>query len=532
MKSNNMKSIKRILFVLTIVQGLTCSNHKQNQEEFISWRNLTHGSYNVGYKVAYEYDFSRTVKSKFNYENKLTTENNYRPIQISIWYPAKISQRDTTMPYSEYVITRGSRFDYSLLSQEGIKSILENYASSINWYNPSEIKNTDITDFIINRKTRAFKDATPQSGKFPLILFCSGGGDTPSSFDVLFEYLASHGYVIAGIPSNGMFEKKPSYNLMDEESQIRDMEFAMSYMTDFPNADINNICSMGYSYGGLVNVLFALRNFDIKTVLCLDGSICLKDRDRAVKTLPYFDSARLKIPFLNMAREVHDEQDFKFFNQLKYSNAYLLHFNQMNHEGFKSIPHIEDFENINNPKNRNIVSIGDDNELVYKYSLHFLDAYTKNDSNAYSTMQSSPEKYGVSEKILKIDFKQSLELPPLGERFIEYIKAEGIDKGLQVYHKAKKNDPQIIIFDKNEINNLGYDFLNRKMFVDAIKVFQLFVLEYPDISNSYDSLGEAFAKNNNIKDALYNYRIALKINPYSQSAARAIKELVKLENVL
>ena len=70
------------------------------------------------------------------------------------------------------------------------------------------------------------------------------------------------------------------------------------------------------------------------------------------------------------------------------------------------------------------------------------------------------------------------------------------------------------------------------MTADAIKVFQLFVLEYPDISNSYDSLGEAYAKNNNVKDALYNYRIALKINPYSQSAARAIKELEELEKVL
>jgi TolA-binding protein len=64
---------------------------------------------------------------------------------------------------------------------------------------------------------------------------------------------------------------------------------------------------------------------------------------------------------------------------------------------------------------------------------------------------------------------------------------------------------------------------------DAIKIFQLFVLEYPEISNSYDSLGEAFAKNKNYKEALYNYRKALKINPDSQSAARAIERLEKLQ---
>ncbi len=143
---------------------------------------------------------------------------------------------------------------------------------------------------------------------------------------------------------------------MDEESQIRDMEFVMSYMRNFSNVDINNICSMGYSYGGIINVLFALRNFDIKCVLCLDGSICLKDRDRSVKKLPYFDPNLLRIPFMNMARKTHDEQDFDFYNNLKYSDAYLLRFKKMNHSAFRSKPRIRDFSNVNSVKN-NFVGI-------------------------------------------------------------------------------------------------------------------------------------------------------------------------------
>lgn len=529
MKKTNEGLVGFLLFpflAFLFSQNILCQPFSKNID---LWGALIPGQYDVGYTAAYEYDYSRTVKSKYSYQNELLTDNNFRPVQISIWYPADVEQGSAPMPYSEYLITRESRFNFSLRSEENRKQILDGYKNHINWYNQSKNKNEEISDFLINRKTKAYKNAIPCEGNFPLILFCPGGGDTPDSFDVLFEYLASHGYVIAAIPSNGMFDKEPSYNLMDEESQTRDMEFAMSYMRNFPNADINNICSMGYSYGGIINVLFALRNFDIKAVLCLDGSICLKDRDRAVKNLPYFDPGKLKTPFMNMARKIHAEQDFTFYDKIKYADAYLLHFNKMNHQDFKSTPQIRDFDNVNSGKNKNITSIGPDNELVYQYSLYFLDAYIKNDSGAYSFIQNNPEQNGISKRILKIDFKKSMEIPPTGKNFCEYIKNEGVEKGLQVYYKAKGNDPEIVLFDKNEINLLGYEFLDEGKIEDAIKIFQLFVLEYPEISNSYDSLGEAYAKNNNTKEALKNYRIALKINPYSQSAARAIKRLEKAE---
>ena len=535
--------MKKLIYVICVMLFIVTSSSAQEKDskalmgqkpltelnKIDLWRKLDPGIYSVGYKVIYEYDYNRTIKSKYNYKKELITENNYRPIQISIWYPAKIDLDSSLMSYSEYIITRGSRFDYSMVTQEAKKQIIDRYTNSVNFYNQSKTKNEDITDYIINRKTKAYKNATPKKGNFPLIIFCSGGGDTPDSFDVLFEYLASHGYVIAAIPSNGMFNNQPSYNLIDEESQIRDMEFAMSYMRNFPNADINNVCSMGYSYGGIINVLFALRNFDIKAVLCLDGSICLKDRDRSVKILPYFNPSRLKIPFMNMARKVHDEQDFNFYNNLKYSDAYLLHFNQMEHYEFTSRPLVRDFESINSKRNENVISIGRDNELVYVYSLHFLNAYTKDDITSLSFIQNNPEQNGISKRILEIDLKKSMEIPPTGKNFCEYIKNEGVEKGLQVYYKAKDNDPEIVLFDRNEINSFGYEFLDEGKIEDAIKIFQLFVLEYPEISNSYDSLGEAFAKNKNYKEALYNYRKALKINPDSQSAARAIERLEKLQ---
>ena len=95
--------IKRVIFVflLILIYVFTYSNHAREHKKADLWGSLTAGQYEVGYRVAYEYDYSRTVKSKYNYQNKLITDNNFRPVQISIWYPAEVKQGSLPMPYSE-----------------------------------------------------------------------------------------------------------------------------------------------------------------------------------------------------------------------------------------------------------------------------------------------------------------------------------------------------------------------------------------------------------------------------------------------
>jgi predicted alpha/beta superfamily hydrolase len=72
---------------------------------------------------------------------------------------------------------------------------------------------------------------------------------------------------------------------------------------------------------------------------------------------------------------------------------------------------------------------------------------------------------------------------------------------------------------ENVINLLGYNFLGKNNYDEAIKVFRENVKRYPKSANVYDSLGEALEKSNEIKDAANNYKKAVKIanktvNPY------------------
>jgi len=84
------------------------------------------------------------------------------------------------------------------------------------------------------------------------------------------------------------------------------------------------------------------------------------------------------------------------------------------------------------------------------------------------------------------------------------------------------------------LNFLGYKFMGDKKFDEAINVLKMNVEKYSDSANVYDSLGEAYEKNNELMLALKNYKIACKkgketkahfLNVYEQNYKRVKDKL-------
>jgi len=81
------------------------------------------------------------------------------------------------------------------------------------------------------------------------------------------------------------------------------------------------------------------------------------------------------------------------------------------------------------------------------------------------------------------------------------------------------------------INGLGYYYLGKKENIDkAIKVFKENVKRFPESANVYDSLGEAFEKNNHTEKAEKNYKKAVEIaekeeHPYLKVYQQNLKRI-------
>jgi hypothetical protein len=105
------------------------------------------------------------------------------------------------------------------------------------------------------------------------------------------------------------------------------------------------------------------------------------------------------------------------------------------------------------------------------------------------------------------------------------VASSGIDSAIQQYRDLKTASPAIYNFDENQLNALGYQLIGNRKLKDAIRIFQLNIEAYPQSSNVYDSLGEAYMDDGDTQDAIANYQKSLQINPKSGNAIKMLQKL-------
>ncbi len=107
-----------------------------------------------------------------------------------------------------------------------------------------------------------------------------------------------------------------------------------------------------------------------------------------------------------------------------------------------------------------------------------------------------------------------------------------VDKDVQVaierYDNLKKNQPEDYNFGEAQLNLLGYSLMAKERLNDAIEIFKLNVAAYPESSNPYDSLGEAYMKAGKKELAIENYEKSLLLNPENENGKKMLVELKNL----
>jgi Flp pilus assembly protein TadD len=72
---------------------------------------------------------------------------------------------------------------------------------------------------------------------------------------------------------------------------------------------------------------------------------------------------------------------------------------------------------------------------------------------------------------------------------------------------------------------LGYQLIRANKSKEAIRIFQLNVEAYPQSSNVYDSLGEAYMNDGDKQQAIANYQKSLELNPKNGNAVLMLQKL-------
>ncbi|NEW79078.1 MAG: hypothetical protein GZ086_06545 [Gelidibacter sp.] len=109
----------------------------------------------------------------------------------------------------------------------------------------------------------------------------------------------------------------------------------------------------------------------------------------------------------------------------------------------------------------------------------------------------------------------------------EYLENKEFDKALEGYLAIKKKDSLDSSIDEKYLNSLGYKTLQEKNFEEAKAIFKINAVLYPNSSNVYDSLGEAYMKSGDTLKAIENYKKSLMLDSGNFRAKQQLKKLEK-----
>jgi len=108
---------------------------------------------------------------------------------------------------------------------------------------------------------------------------------------------------------------------------------------------------------------------------------------------------------------------------------------------------------------------------------------------------------------------------------IKNILARGGEAALREYRQWRAGRPESEVINENQMNRLGYTLIGMKRVKDAIEVFKLNVEDYPQSSNTYDSLGEGYMIDGNKELAIKNYERSIELDPKNTNGIASLKKL-------
>lgn len=482
---------------------------------------LNKGQFSVGFLNYVTADSTRTYRRIYDWTNKTIP----RPISVSIWYPS------TDHPNNSAAMTV---LDYmQILKEEEEWEYLPN-DQILNWF---YYPNTPENQRHLQEVTTGHLGLKSANGPFPVLVYAPSYQASSIENFALCEYLASHGYIVISSPSRGSEMRFLEGGTgKDIEAQARDIEFLIAEVAKFPGANLNQIATLGFSFGGLSNVLTQMRNDQINAIVSLDGSI--KYQFETLKQSPFFNLEEMDVPFIHFAQKnipeevmIEDKIDtilnhsFEFYDDLTKSNAYSLKFHNLSHSYFSTLGVL--FQSRDKRQDKSDHEIMESYNLASSYTLKFLDAYLKDDQAALKFINNKPSDNGINEELVSYRSKQAERQAFSFQDFNELASTQNYQNLIDLHQLTLQEYPDLKLPEGN-LNNLGLQLLfNPETSEQGINILQLATQLYPESANLFDSLGEAYLFVGENEKAMESFEKSLELYPKNQNAIGRIKQLRK-----
>ena len=486
----------------------------------VSGLSLPYGKYEVGFKHYVCNDSTRSYKRLYDFTGKVLP----RPIPVSIWFPAASQARTKPMTVESYMAILKEEEEWEELPDS---RILEWF-----YYSNSESNKSHLAE-----KTKAKNNLRPLAQKFPVVIYAPSYQASSAENFALCEFLASHGFIVISSPSRGTENRfLDGGTTRDIETQARDIEFLIAEISKNAFADINNLAVVGFSFGGISNILAQMMDKRIKSIVCLDGSI--RYQYSKIQQSPYFNLSGFDVSFLFMSQKEIPAQvmkednidsslntDFQFYDSLKNSNAYYFKFNDLTHSYFSAMGVL--FADRDTRQDKSDSAIMNSYKWLNIYTLNFLNAFVNKDSQAKQFLENQPANNEVlNDAIVKISEKKAFHKEFSFDDFNLLAIKQTYQSLPDLYTSVKSNHPDFKM-EEWKLNTLGLSLLFKNKLQEGINVLMLNTVLFPESANTYDSLGEGYLITGDKEKASKNFKKSLELNPQNQNAIDRLNALNK-----
>lgn len=476
------------------------------------------GPYAVGLKVVEQYDKSRAYRALTDSLGKPTRGERARPLQTLVWYPA-MANAAKAMTVGDYVKLVATETSFGKPDAVDVKANYKDLGRAVDdvlW---------------------AVRDASPSTGKFPVVVYAPSFSSTSWENADLCELLASHGYVVIASPDMGAMARGMTDDVAGINAQANDIEFLIGYAAGLPNTDMTEIAVAGWSWGGISNLFAAARDNRIKALVDLDGSVRyfpgLVERAGDVHpdqmTVPLLYFAQGETTREDMAKQIANPANTgpSALNAWTHGDLLLVEMLGFTHPEFSSMyqrqpvwSHFERSQKADYGREDGMAGYA----WVARYTVKFLDAYLKQDAGALTFLQNTPAANGVPPHFMAANFRRAKGVAPSMDGFRGELGRQGFDHAAAVYASLQKDQTDFKLAE-DPLIDWGSDLMSHDHVAESINIFKLTAQEYPRSSNAFERLGEAYARARQKSLAIAAFEMALDIDPRNDVASEQLKTL-------
>ncbi|WP_421763700.1 alpha/beta hydrolase family protein [Ekhidna sp.] len=313
------------LIKLTCILGMLFAHISSAQKSTSPlWLNLIPGKYDVGFKAEFLVDTTRMFPSSDSLPHALKG----RPIRVKVYYPGTKQNSSLQMSFEDQIRLYPSNPQFA--NYNAVLGLRD-----INLQGQFGPRSDSLMRVLFRMETMAYSEIPVNEGTFPMLIYNLGLDDHQMENSVLWEYLASHGYIVVVIPclGNSLENKYVNYNSKGLEGLYLDALFALNTYRKKDYIDKERIGAIGHSFGGAVAALLACRNSDVKAVASLDGTI---NNPRSQNFLDSLDinANTMQVPLLNLYTKAHDK-DLTIVESLE-TPVYDVGFHRASHFDFQN----------------------------------------------------------------------------------------------------------------------------------------------------------------------------------------------------